>query len=488
MHEAVFFRPDEGYVGDVIPHVQDGEIWLYYLHDERSDPKKGSGWRLVKTRDFVAFEDAGVALPAGDPGDPDRNAYTGSVVVTDEAAHIFYTGQNPDVLGEDGASPVQHVMHAVSKDGLRTWDKDTSFSLDAPAGYESGDWRDPFVFRPSEGEPWRMLITARHAEGPERRRGVIAQCVSDDLLTWRLVEPFWDPRRYIAHECPEVFQWGDWWYLVYSEFSEQFTTRYRIARSAAGPWQVPTQDTVDGRAFYAAKSVGLDGRRFFVGWIATKDGERDDGDWQWAGDMSVLEAYQQKDGSLAFTLPRELRSSFRSAWPTRLDKPGAATGNAASDFNEADLSSRDGYQVALSEAELPGQFLAHMSVDIRDSTTECGLVIRATPDGDEGYCLRLEPKRHRMVFDRWPRRRTGPMQWQVSGDIPYVVELERPCRLDPGLHTIDVLVDGNALVAVIDDTVALSARIYDRTSGHLGVFVGEGAARFHDITVSTRDQ
>ena len=87
------------------------------------------------------------------------------------------------------------------------------------------------------------------------------------------------------------------------------------------------------------------------------------------------------------------------------------------------------------------------------------------PDGDEGYVLRLEPKRGRMVFDRWPRQVTGDAQWQISGDVPFEIELERPCDLAPGEHTLEVVVDGDLCVAVLDRQVALSTRLYDRRRG-----------------------
>ncbi|MDX6227939.1 MAG: beta-fructofuranosidase [Frankiales bacterium] len=483
MDQRALFRPATGWVGDVIPFERDGEFWLYFLHEERDAPERGTGWSLVKTRDFVRFEDAGVALPPGGPDDLDFNAYTGSVVEAEGVAHLFYTGQNPRRVGPDGCTPLQVVMHATSHDDMTTWTREPTLALGATPGYEFGDWRDPFVFRPSGSEPWRMLITARHDNGPERRRGVIAQCISDDLLTWKPIEPFWDPRRYIAHECPDVFQWGDWWYLVYSEFSEKFATRYRVSRSPDGPWSVPDRDTVDGRAFYAAKTVARGGRRFFVGWIATKEDESDDGAWQWAGDMSVLEAHQESDGALGFSIPQEIEASFSCV--SELSFAGSPEPDGQ-DGSKLRLSVADGYAVALTDYEPSTQFLARIDVDIEENTTEVGILIRSSSDGDRSYCLRLEPKLQRMVFDRWPRKSTGTMQWQVSGDVAHSVELERSCVIDPGPHQLDLLVEDSVCIAVLDKSVVLTARIYDGSSGHLGIFVGEGSATFSNMTMATR--
>jgi beta-fructofuranosidase len=475
MAQPVFFQPDDGWVGDVIPFQEDGRFWLFYLHEVRDSPKPGTPWRLVITKDLARFEDHGVALPNGGPDDADFNAYTGSVVRDDRGTHhLFYTGQNPDRLGADGL-PLQLVMHATSTDGMATWVKHPERIFGATDGYESADWRDPFVFRDDRTGQWRMLLAARHTAGPERRRGVIAQCVSTDLVTWEPAPPFWDPRRYVTHECPDVFQWGDWWYLVYSEFTESFTTRYRMAKSPDGPWAVPEHDTVDGRAFYASKTAERDGRRFFFGWIATREGQRDDGPWQWAGTLSVLEARQNTDGTLAFGFPDELVDSFTEA-ATPTFEPGPPTR----------LHAPDGYAAVVSADDAPRRFYAKVVLDIEPGTTECGLLLRSTADGDRSYVVRLEPKRGRLVFDRWPRASTGDAQWQVSGDVPFEIELERPCDLPAGKHTLELVVDGDLCVVVLDRRVALSTRIYDCPEGRVGVFLGEGGATVRDFEVRTR--
>ena len=477
MNQRGFHQPNGAWVGDVIPWQEDGVFHLLYLHESRRVPKIGMPWHRVTTENLVDFHDEGVALPSGGPTASDFNVYTGSVVLAEDGTHhVFYTGHNPDHLGADGQA-LQLVMHAISTDGMRTWDRLEADTFSATAGYETADWRDPFVFWDEEAALWRMLITARHADGPERRRGVIAQCTSTDLSTWEPVEPFWNPRRYIAHECPEVFQWGDWWYLVYSEFSESFTTRYRMSRTLHGPWLVPEHDTLDGRAYYAAKSAARDGRRFFFGWIASRDGAQDAGAWQWAGTMSVLEAEQRADGTLAFHPPTELRETFGEN-----GAPGAVTPVAPGTV----LSAPDGYTDAISSADAPASFRLVTRFDIAPGTTECGVLLRASADGDEGYVLRLEPKRDRLVFDRWPRSSTGTEQWQISGDVPFAVELERPCHLAPGRHELEVIVDGDLCVATVDDTVVLSTRLYDRPTGRVGVFVGEGTVTVEECTLLGR--
>lgn len=472
MGQQGFYRPEGAWVGDVIPWQQDGVFHLFYLYESRRTPKEGMPWRRVVTANLVDFHETGVAIASGGHDAADFNIYTGSIVRdADGLHHAFYTGQNPERLGPDGL-PVQLVLHATSRDGMQSWQRRPADTFGATAGYETADWRDPFVFRDADAQLWRMLVTARHAAGPARRSGVIAQCTSPDLTSWEPAAPFWDPRRTIAHECPEVFRWGDWWYLVSSEFSDPFTTRYRMARSIHGPWIVPEHDTLDGRAFYAAKSAARGDRRLFFGWIATREGATDDGAWQWAGTMSVLEAEQRADGTLAFHPTDELRQTF--GHPT----DGIATGTT--------LSAPDGYADALTPTDAVSAFRLAARFDIAEHTSECGVLLRASADGDESYVLRLEPKRNRLVFDRWPRRRTGTEQWQISGDVPYAIELERPVALAPGEHELEVIVDGDICVATVDNAVVLSTRIYDRPTGRIGAFVGEGTVTVSEFSVFTR--
>lgn len=461
-------------MGDVIPWQEDGVLHLFYLHETRQTPKDGMPWHRITTENLVDFTERGEAIASGGPASDDFNIYTGSIVRDAQGVHhAFYTGQNPARRGPDGL-PLQLVMHATSRDDMESWQRHPEDTFGATAGYETADWRDPFVFRDEASGVWRMLITARHDHGASRRRGVVAQCISSDLVRWEAAAPFWDPRRGIAHECPEVFQWGDWWYLVSSEFSDAFTTRYRMARSLDGPWIVPEHDTIDSRAFYAAKSAALGDRRLFFGWIATREGGTDDGAWQWAGTMSVIEATQRGDGTLAFHPTPELRRSFGS--------PVAALPAHTT------LSAPDGYAQILSDDEPEDSFRLVARFDIDARTRECGVVLRVGDDGESGYTLRLEPQRDRLVFDRWPRRTTGTEQWQISGDVPFVIELERPVDLEPGEHELEVIVDGELCIATVDDRAVLSTRLYDHPTGRVGAFVGEGDARLVEFTLRGRDR
>ena len=79
---------------------------------------------------------------------------------------------------------------------------------------------------------------------------------------------------YFTHECPDLFKMGDWWYLLFSEFTDLVRTRYRMSRSLSGPWIIPERDDFDGHAFYAAKTASDGNKRFIFGWNPTREGEK----------------------------------------------------------------------------------------------------------------------------------------------------------------------------------------------------------------------
>jgi len=467
---GIFYRPEDGAAADFIPFYQDGAYHLFYLKDYRDAETRGEGtpwWHLV-TRDFVHFDDWGEALPRGSAGEQDRWVFTGSIIERQGTFHIYYTGHNGHF--KEQGKPVQAIMRATSGD-LRTWTKDKTFRLFASPEYEPDDWRDPFVFwNEKAGEYW-MLLAARKRSGPSRNRGVIARATSPDLQTWETRAPFWAPDEYYTHECPDLFRMGDWWYLVYSTFSERFVTHYRMSRGLAGPWLAPANDTFDGRAYYAAKTAGFARRRFIFGWLPSREDEKDDGGWQWGGELAVHEILQQANGTLAVRAPNSVLAAFTQPVdlsPHPLLGDWKMVGNIFSAQAVGRFSS-------LTCGAMPEECLIEMTLRYQPGILGCGVLLRAADDLERYYMVRLEPGNNRLVIDRWPR----------PGDQAYMVE--RPLATQPGQSVIlHLLVSGSSLVVYADDKVALSCRLYDYRQGNFGLFVTEGEATFLGVTMKTR--
>ena len=260
--EKLFYKPKDAWVGDLIPYYENGTYYAFYLHDPRIKDKEyaeETTWHLVTTKDFVNLEYKGESIERGGSNKPNKNAYTGSVIKDkDGVYHVFYTAYNADI--KINGKSVQSVMQATGTDleHLKTVE-DFLFVSDGNR-YEEFDWRDPYVYWNEEEECYDMLLASRIKGAGALRGGCIALCRSKDLMNWSYEEPFYAPGMYVTMECPEMFQMGDYWYLVFSTFSDQFTTHYRIGKSPQGPWMIPEDDVFDTRANYAIKTAS-DGKR-----------------------------------------------------------------------------------------------------------------------------------------------------------------------------------------------------------------------------------
>lgn len=470
--DMLFYKPQDAWAADFIPYWRDGVYYLFYLHDWRDIEGHGEGtpWYLITTRDFVHFTEHGQMLARGPVGTQDLFVFTGSVIEAEGRFHILYTGHNHH-LQEQGL-PAQAIMRAESDD-LLTWRKAGDEMYFAPTDrFEPNDWRDPFVFwNPEAGEYW-MLLAARLPHGPSRRRGCTALCASPDLMRWEAREPLYAPGLYYTHECPDLFRMGEWWYLVFSEFSDTSQTRYRMARSLSGPWVAPANDAFDARTLYAAKTASDGDRRFLFGWNPTRTPATDAGGVNWGGSLVVHEIVQDPDGTLRTRIPDTVDAAFAAGERDVALTP--ALGECAIDGRCAMLTAGCGLALA-SGGAMPDPCRISTTVAFEPGTRAFGIALRMSDDYEKAYYIRLEPDRARLVFDVWPR----------PGDVPFVTGLERPIALQPGDPiTLTVLVEGTVCEVYAGDRIALSLRLYDHAAGEWGFFVQEGAARFTGTRLS----
>lgn len=78
----LFYKPEDGWLADVIPFYEDGEFKLLYLKDWRDREGHGEGtpWFLLGTRDFIHYKEYGEVLPRGGVSEQDLYIYTGCVL------------------------------------------------------------------------------------------------------------------------------------------------------------------------------------------------------------------------------------------------------------------------------------------------------------------------------------------------------------------------------------------------------------------------
>lgn len=280
------FIPEQHFLWDfwlVSPHEWSGAralYYLYYLQAPRAlrDPNMRHNVATVGhavSRDLRHWEQCGTALDAGQPGDWDDQAiWTGSVIVRDGLAYMFYTGK---CQAEKGL--VQRIGLATSTD-LVHWKRhpanplvevDTRwYEAQSTERAEAQTWRDPYIVYSSYEEAYYIFLSARINTGPHDGRGVIGLARSIDLLSWEVLPPVSTPGDFTEMEVPQVMALNDRFYLLFCASRHTATrlahqegrawsgTHYLVADKLTGPYRSLTDEPLVADAtgtYYAGKLV-----------------------------------------------------------------------------------------------------------------------------------------------------------------------------------------------------------------------------------------
>ncbi|HHT66900.1 MAG TPA: DUF4975 domain-containing protein [Erysipelotrichaceae bacterium] len=472
MRKVYYRSPGKSVCADVIPFFENGEFKLFYLRDYRDIENEGEGcpWCLLTTKDLVNYVDYGPVLLRGAKDEQDLYVFTGSIIKNGDEYVIFYTGHNPHLRRQ--GFPEQKILRATSKD-LINWKKDKGFVFEAPDHLEMHDFRDPFVYFDKDKKQYSMLITARDKNSnPTNTKALTHIAHSTDLINWKLAEkPFYYPHSYFAHECPDFFKMGDWYYLLFSEFTEKISTTYRMSKTPYGPWISPMVNTFDGHAFYAAKSYADDkGRRIIFGWNPIKNHEVDFDWWQWGGNIIPHEIKQKENGELVVSCPKEIREAF-------VDDVKLETSSKLGKVKHSDnkyIIGEDGlsyqmFKMIPNTCKIEAKFTAH---DLKGSF---GFVLRSVDNGDRYYKVKFELKHNRLAMDSWPRK---------DVHLHSQLDTERYVNILPGKENkILIIMQESVLEVYVNDEVAMSARMFDIKDGEFGIYSLNTATTFTDIEV-----
>lgn len=472
----LFYTPEYAKTGDVIPfYDEDSQTFVnYYLKNWNPDAPKDKvvyGWHRIATSDNRQFEEIPTNIHGG----------TGSIVKTGGIYHMFYCTFDAD-------PPAQWARHATSTD-LVHWE-DVPGDKFGPDGviYKMSDWRDPFVFWNEEEKKWWMLLAARENTVTERN-GCVALCVSEDLSKWEYRKPLYSPcMNQSANECPDLFKMGDWYYLVYSNYTDGFCTYYRMSRSLNGPWIRPEVDTFDGRAFYAAKT-GSDGKNHYVyGWNPTRgengwkfDSEQDYGKdyktWNWGGSIVVHKLVQHEDGSLGVCPVDSVANAMQKEEAVTVQ---GLIGQWTETNGIISCKSECGYAASIG-SYIPAQCCVKAKIKYSGNPTRFGIALQIDENFDIGYYLMFEPLFNRIQF------RSGLRMYEQGGQMfPYTVELERPLRLEEGKeYQLELYIQDTLAVLYVNDDLAFGFRMYNEKDRRLGFFVSDGDMELKDISILT---
>lgn len=262
------------------------------------------------------------------------------------------------------------------------------------------------------------MLLAAQAKGKTMRKGCVGLCTSKDLKRWESQQPLYAPRtNQSASECPDIFQWGDWWYLTYSVYTDRFVTLYRKARSPRRPWITPDVDTFDTRCFYAAKHAADGTEHLMYGWNPTREKNlwdfnpqkypgKDYNTWDWGGTMIAHKLIQQENGDLTVTVPEAVDQDFAMGY--------------------------------------------YLNFEPRRGRVQYKTGVRMYEDGGKMFPYEVEQER--------------PMKWETGRE-----------------YKVRVFVQGSILLLYVDDQIALGTRMLDRSGRQFGLFVSDGSAAFRQI-------
>lgn len=449
----LFFRPQnpKSAAADFIPYYKDGTFHLFYLFDHRDTEKYGEGvtWYKIETNDFVNFIDKGQMIERGSISEEDMCAFTGSIIEADGKFHMFYTGHNSHIhtFGYQN----ECIMHAISDD-LDHWTKIPSDTFYAPDGYDKCDFRDPYVYFDETNKLYYMLLCARTENGNALRKGQTIRMRSSNLSTWNFDKVLYAPQSFHTHECPDLFKFGDKWYLIFSEYSDRYTVCYRISDSPDGPWIKPKNDTFDGRAFYAAKTASDGNNRYLFGWIPTRFYDKDNQSWMWGGNLAVHKLVQNDDYSLSVCPPNQLINAIQQEFD--LDN---VTINANCDCKT--------YPIILNT---PDNY--YLSFDVNADCDKFGILLHHNTQQDAAYEFRFCLSEGKLSVNRFPR-------FPHDTFAPY--GLER--KISGKTFHIDLFVDDDIAVIYINQNSALSVRLCEKFGKETALYTADGTATFTNL-------
>lgn len=310
MRPRFHFTAESGWIND--PHgvtFHDGRFHLFYQHmPGRLTWAPNCHWGHATSPDLFAFEPLPIALA---PGDGDDGIWTGSLV-TDEAgaATIFYTAVSTPDFG------IGRVRSAVPTDA--SWVEWTKGPIvaEAPADLDLIAYRDPFVFRDTDG--WRMLVGAALADGT----AAALSYSSPDLTAWhydgiaaqrstRQSDPVWTGALW---ECPQLFELDGRHVMVTSVWDADVLhyVVYAIGDYRDGVFAAQTWGRLSYGDSYYAPTVfrNPDGSPGLLFWLRGID----DPDEGWAGAHSVPHDLRI-DGDALIASPASGIEAYRRAAP-----------------------------------------------------------------------------------------------------------------------------------------------------------------------------
>jgi beta-fructofuranosidase len=404
-----------------------GRYHMFHQYNPRGATWGNMHWAHANSADMIHWQHQPIAL-APTVGGPDSDGvFSGSAVLDKGKPAVIYTAVAPpssagDATLRDGVHTWRETQClAVAEDNdLRVWKKlPEPVIARPPAGLEVTGFRDPALWR--EGKNWMLILGC----GVRGKGGMILLYTSTDLRHWTYLHPLIEgaPGKTTSvnpvdtgemWECPDFFPLGNKHVLLISTMGK---VRWKVGTYANYRFTPEKERVVDWGSYYAAKTMlDVDGRRILWGWIPEARPDADLIAAGWAGAMS---------------LPRVLSLSPQNELQTEV-APFV-------DKLRAD-------QVGSIDA-----------IRIKDLAAEIDVRLPAKADD---FNLRLYSDAGDFVSVSCSRQ-SGSRELRVD---KIAAPLPGPADSPVRLH---MFLDGSILEVFANDTVALTARVYEVPSGPL---------------------
>lgn len=264
------WQPEKNvFVGDCMPYSDDKRFHVIYLKDRHHHKSKwGNGahqWAHISTDDFDSWQihPNVVEIDAAWEG----SICTGSHIEYADKHYLYYTVRTCD------GSPAP-IMRSVSNDGYH-YVKDTAFRFTLSDRYCRVSARDPKVVFGADGRLHMFLTTSLVSEN----KGCLAHLTSTVGETWtEEKEPIYIAPDEYQPECPDYFEHGGYYYLV---FSRHGIGEYRYSEQPFTDWKTPKQPSIPCKTVPKAGKWG--DKIVFVGFEGDVPGQ-----YIYAGHMTFL--------------------------------------------------------------------------------------------------------------------------------------------------------------------------------------------------------
>lgn len=319
-----------------------GKYHLFYQYHPYNTFWGPMHWGHVVSDDLISWE----YLPATMAPDTDYDGagcFSGSAITLDDGRQLLiYTGCSKVDLDEAGRWAQTQCVAVSSETEVGTteyvkYEGNPVITSDhLPEGGDIYEFRDPFIWRASDGTFRAVVANANTSEGKATQLCIYK---SPDGFKWEFAKVLFEDWRHIGvmWECPNFFPLGGRQILIaspmdmeteeadgsirfpkgnnvvymvgdYDEATETFTLARAASHEKSGQGALATYHPVDcGLDFYAPQVMETpDGRRVMIGWMQ---------------DPSIGNLHNDDDFNIfcQMTVPRELtlRNDRLIQWPVR---------------------------------------------------------------------------------------------------------------------------------------------------------------------------